>query len=117
MTNNIMPDHLNSISETKPEGIMPERFNSVSVPNTEQVPRWTISQNPSQLIPCSCSVNDTIQKIYRLINFHFDPFKADLWMNVANPLLGDKTPIQMIEEGRAEKLLKFIDNSLDENNP
>lgn len=54
--------------------------------------------------------------LYSLVAEHFkDAAKAVLWFKVPNPLLGNITPRDMIRFGRYKKLLKFIQNSLDEN--
>jgi hypothetical protein len=41
--------------------------------------------------------------------------KSKLWMRTSNPNLGYTTPIHMIFVGRGPKLLKFMHQSLDEN--
>ena len=38
-----------------------------------------------------------------------------LWFETSNPLLGNISPQQMIEMGREDKLLAFINESLNEN--
>jgi hypothetical protein len=53
-----------------------------------------------------------------LVNDFFkDEAKTKLWMETKNPLLGEISPIQMIQLGRQEKLLSFINSSLDGNRP
>jgi hypothetical protein len=41
--------------------------------------------------------------------------KVDLWMRLKSPLLGDQKPIDMIAQGREEKLLGFIEIEIEEN--
>ncbi len=47
--------------------------------------------------------------------FSGDADKTYTWMVMPNPLLGEVSPKWMIKNGRGEKLLKFIDNAIDEN--
>lgn len=58
-----------------------------------------------------------IRKIYQLLArfFRWDMGKVNDWLNFPNPLLGDIRPITMIELGREEKLLRFIETQLSEN--
>lgn len=59
-----------------------------------------------------------IGRIYRLIFTHFnDANKAELWIQAENPGLGNQIPMQMMKEGEEDKLLQFIENSLERNNP
>ena len=44
-----------------------------------------------------------------------DENKAILWFKIPNPLLGNVTPRDMIRVGRFNKLYRFIQNALDEN--
>jgi hypothetical protein len=44
-----------------------------------------------------------------------DPNKAVLWFKIPNPLLGGVAPRDMIRVGRFQKLHRFIQNALDEN--
>ena len=48
-------------------------------------------------------------------NYFQDEHKTMLWFQVANPLLGNMSPRDMIRIGRFKKLLKFIQTALDEN--
>lgn len=52
-----------------------------------------------------------------LVQRHFkhNKKKSDKWMNESNPLLGNVSPVEMIQAGRAKKLLKFIINQIEEN--
>jgi hypothetical protein len=50
-----------------------------------------------------------------LMFFKGDVEKKRLWMRTENPHLGGITPNFMIEIGREEKLLKFIETSKEEN--
>jgi len=58
-------------------------------------------------------------KIRVSINLVFDHFndldKTTLWFKTRNPMLGNVSPSDMIKEGRIDKVLDFIDVSLDEN--
>jgi hypothetical protein len=47
--------------------------------------------------------------------FNGDDKKVDAWFATENALLGGWSPQEMIYLGRQEKLLKFIQTSLDEN--
>ena len=56
------------------------------------------------------------QVIYTLVlSFFGDPKKAELWMTTPNPMLGGAIPDDMIAWGRGEKLLKFVETALAEN--
>lgn len=44
-----------------------------------------------------------------------DAEKAIDWMTTKNPFLGESSPVDLVSRGRGHKLLKFIDNQLDEN--
>ena len=61
--------------------------------------------------------SETIDKIEELVSEFFkgDPEKKRLWMRTENPHLGDISPNFMIEIGREDKLLKFIEASRDQN--
>lgn len=53
----------------------------------------------------------------RSIQLHIDSFfesreKAATWFNTPNPMLGDVRPIDMIRSGRADKLLRFLEDAL-----
>lgn len=48
-------------------------------------------------------------------SFFKDEEKTILWFRTSNPLLGGMSPRDMIRVGRFKKLLKFIQNALDEN--
>lgn len=54
-------------------------------------------------------IQDTLEVSRRLHEFFQDEEKVTVWLNTENPLLGDMAPIEMIFQGRTEKLLKFID--------
>ena len=41
--------------------------------------------------------------------------RAELWLEMPNPLLGGLRPIDMIKQGRTAKLKKFIETCLREN--
>jgi hypothetical protein len=47
--------------------------------------------------------------------FYYDRKKPRLWLNTPNPLLGGIKPIDMINCGQSEKLLKFVQAMLKEN--
>lgn len=47
--------------------------------------------------------------------FDGDGAKTLLWMTTKNPLLGNLSPREMIQMGREDKLLKFVKESLAEN--
>lgn len=47
--------------------------------------------------------------------FFNDQEKTILWFRMPNPLLGGMSPRDMIRVGRFKKLLKFVQNALDEN--
>lgn len=49
--------------------------------------------------------------------FFGDEQKVVLWFKTPNPLLGDLTPRDMIRIGRFQKLRRFIQNALSENQP
>jgi hypothetical protein len=47
--------------------------------------------------------------------FAGDAFKVSLWFEIANPMLGNVSPRQMIRLGRHRKLLSFIVSAREEN--
>lgn len=49
--------------------------------------------------------------------FKGDPQKTYLWFTIPNPSLGNISPRDMIRIGRYKKLMSFVQNALDENNP
>ena len=49
--------------------------------------------------------------------FEGDYEKTLTWFYVNNPGLGGVRPIHMVMTGRAKKLLQFIENALDGNQP
>lgn len=48
-------------------------------------------------------------------HFNGDLKKTALWFRTPNPLLGNLSPRDMIRFGRFKKLLKFIQNAVEEN--
>lgn len=53
----------------------------------------------------------------RISAFFNDDEKSALWMETKNPLLGNVSPIDMMVMGRHQKLMDFINNSLEGNRP
>lgn len=47
--------------------------------------------------------------------FNYDENKVRRWFATPNPLLGNMMPLQMLNSGKIQKLLYFIDAMLDEN--
>jgi len=47
--------------------------------------------------------------------FKGEPYKVDWWFTTKNILLGGLKPNDLIETGRTQKLLAFIENSIEEN--
>jgi hypothetical protein len=45
--------------------------------------------------------------------FNGDIQKTYLWFNTKNPSLGQISPLEMIQKGRAKKLMEFIDSRLE----
>lgn len=64
-------------------------------------------------------MTEQIQELYLLLHNHFngDDSKVNLWLTTPNPLLGDIIPMDMIWNGRVDKLLKVVHNMLDGNFP
>lgn len=62
---------------------------------------------------------DMNKKILFLIAefFEYDLRKTMLWFCTQNPHLGEITPLVMLQSGRAQKLLKFIENQIEGNMP
>lgn len=56
-------------------------------------------------------------KLYDLLRGFFgnDNFKVATWLGTPNPLLGNISPNEMINKGRIDKLIKFVETSLGEN--
>lgn len=49
--------------------------------------------------------------------FFNDANKTELWFESENPHFGNVKPIEMIVIGKVDKLLSFIENQLEGNNP
>ena len=49
--------------------------------------------------------------------FNGDVNKTYIWFDTPNPLLGNISPMQMIREGRSDRVHKFILNALAGNKP
>jgi len=47
--------------------------------------------------------------------FAGDVAKTALWFKTKNPLLGNISPLDMIRNGRSEKLRRFVTSALEEN--
>lgn len=62
-------------------------------------------------------IKNKAQECYDLIKEYFkdDPKKAIDWFHELNSSLGGIRPIEMIHNGRSDKLLKFIRSSLEDN--
>lgn len=61
---------------------------------------------------------ECVKQCFQLVGEFFrDKKKTKLWFETPNPLLGHVPPIEMINIGRAKKLLSFIKNQLDGNHP
>ena len=65
-------------------------------------------------------LKDRITEWANLLNlvaehYNGDLSKTTLWFTIQNPLLGNATPRDMIRFGRYNKLVRFIQNALDEN--
>jgi len=68
--------------------------------------------------PFIITVVQDMSRVSQLVNsFFLDDKKTTLWLNTSNPLLGDVTPMSMIFDGRTDKLVKFIESSLEGNFP
>lgn len=63
-----------------------------------------------------CDADDMLAAVDDVVEF-FDgnEYKVMWWFGTANHHLGDKTPWDMIQMGRFQKLLSFIRTSLEEN--
>jgi hypothetical protein len=57
-------------------------------------------------------MSDAWERVYKY--FDDDLFKTHLWFSTDNPMLGGTSPNQMILDGRGKKLIKFINQQLDE---
>ncbi len=61
----------------------------------------------------------TLKHVFKeLASFFKDDYeKTLLWFYVKNPALGGVKPIEMIKNGRTDKLCKFIETALEGNFP
>ena len=50
-----------------------------------------------------------------LSNFFKSETKAEAWLNIENPMLGNSSPIVLFKRGRGHKVLSFIKNAINEN--
>ncbi len=57
-------------------------------------------------------VESTIRHVEKF--FDGDFAKTILWFNTKNPMLGDITPIELIQLGKYEKVKEFIASSMDQ---
>lgn len=63
-------------------------------------------------------IETPIRKIYCLVYGYFETITdGDVFMKTKCPLLGDQSPLEIIKLGREKKLLQFIENTLEGNNP
>jgi uncharacterized protein (DUF2384 family) len=53
----------------------------------------------------------------KVVAFFKDEEKARVWFATSNPLLGEISPNEMMMLGRHQKLIDFINNSLEGNRP
>lgn len=62
---------------------------------------------------------EALLEVERLIIQHFkeDHVKVYLWFLTPNPMLGEVSPVEMVRNGRANKLLRVVRNLLDEDVP
>ena len=61
-------------------------------------------------------MNHVPYRYYSLVYEHFkDSKKADAWFMTKNPHLGMSSPFDLIDNGRGDKVLRFIESSLSEN--
>ena len=60
---------------------------------------------------------EKLRYAYSLLRKFFkeDSNKIYLWWNTENPLLGGVTPLFMNDVGKIDKVIEFIETSLDEN--
>ncbi len=72
------------------------------------------SLTPTRSHKTSQAVRDEIFTL--LMSFFNDEAVVLSWIAAPNPLLGNISPSDMILAGREAKLLKFIKNSIEENN-
>lgn len=61
----------------------------------------------------------TVYKCYQLVSKYFNGNiqKTVTWFYTKNPGIGNILPTEMIDRGREEKLLKFIQSQLEGNFP
>ena len=57
-----------------------------------------------------CAVTDTVEMLRRLTEYYETLEECLLWFESPQPLLGDKTPIELIAKGRTAELLRIWDN-------
>lgn len=57
---------------------------------------------------------EAIKKCKQLVLYYFNQneYRASLWFSTPNPLLGNISPNDVIEAGRGDKLLKFIEGQV-----
>ena len=67
--------------------------------------------------PKAWECTDIRNEVFTLVleYFHGARDRAELWMTSKNPLLGDVTPDDMIAMGRGQKVLRWVRESLSEN--
>lgn len=72
---------------------------------------YTVSYTRTDLAVNVMSNKDTLYSKV-LTFFKGDAQKTTTWFNTSNSMLGDVSPMDMLMEGKAEKLEKFIDEQL-----
>jgi len=50
-----------------------------------------------------------------ILYFKDEPWGAILWFTTPNPMLGGVTPLYLIESGRHDKVIKFVQSAIEEN--
>ncbi len=66
--------------------------------------------------PFIITIIQDLASVSSLVNSFFNnDKKTTQWLNTKNPLLGEKEPIEMIFEGKTEKLIGFINSRLEGN--
>tara|TARA_R100001086_G_scaffold248358_1_gene185095 strand:+ start:393 stop:623 length:231 start_codon:yes stop_codon:yes gene_type:complete len=58
---------------------------------------------------------DNCIDIYRMVEKILGPEKAQVWMTAENPNLGGSSPATLIASGRYIKVLRFVEQRLEEN--
>lgn len=112
-------DHLGFFKQARPDYNRVVQFNHYKKEDVSRATGVSLSSiRYDEKMPRE--LEDRLKEWANLFNlvagfFDGDAKKTELWFSVANPMLGEISPRDMIRIGRYKKLLSFVLNSLEAN--